>query len=86
MRGHPLISECFLTAMSYLPHVKEPAMKGHLFCGAFLCHIQMSFEDRFQSITTPRILSIGEVKAISISSSLFRIMFMEVLTHALSVT
>ena len=32
MRGHPVIRGHFLRTVSYLPHVKEPVMKGHLSC------------------------------------------------------
>ena len=31
-RGHPVITGRIFRTMSYLPHVKEPVMKGHLSC------------------------------------------------------
>ena len=48
IRGH------FLKTVSYLPHVKEPVMKGHLSCrDTFLLDIEVSLEDRFYCICTP---------------------------------
>ena len=32
MKGHPVIRGHFLRTVSYLPHVKEAVMKGHLSC------------------------------------------------------
>ena len=42
IRGHPLIRGNLLGTVSYLPHVKEPVMKGQL-----LCDIEVSIEDKF---------------------------------------
>ena len=38
-RGHPVIRGRFLSTVSYLPHVKEPVMKGHLSCRDILSGI-----------------------------------------------
>ena len=32
MRGHPRMKGHFLTAVSHLPHVKKPVIKGYLSC------------------------------------------------------
>ena len=37
--GHPVIRGHFLKTVSYLPHVKEPATKGHPSCWDTFCHI-----------------------------------------------
>ena len=39
IRGH------FFKMVSYLPHVKEPVMKGHLMYGHFFSDIEVSLED-----------------------------------------
>ena len=48
MRGHPVIRGHFLRTVSYLPHVKEPVMKGHLSCrdtfsGILRCPLKKGF-------------------------------------------
>ena len=48
MRGHPGMRGHFLRTVSYLPHVKEPVMKGHLSCrdtfyGILRCPLKTGF-------------------------------------------
>ena len=50
MRGQPLNRGHFLRILSYLPHVKESAMKGHPSCRDTLFGILVSLEDRFYYI------------------------------------
>ena len=41
MRGHPLIRGHFIRKLSYLPHVKEPVIKGHLSCRESIFDIEV---------------------------------------------
>ena len=48
MREQPVIRGHFLRMVSYLPHFKEPAMKGHLSCsdtfsGKLRCPLKTGF-------------------------------------------
>ena len=50
MRGLPLIRENCLGTMSYLPHVKEAAIKGHMSCRDTMLDIEESLDDQFHCI------------------------------------
>ena len=49
--GQPVIKKYFLRTLSYLPHVNEPAINGHLSCRDTIWDIEVS--EVFYSIEVP---------------------------------